>query len=639
MKLFKLAIGLLGLSLAACSSEDPQVPQEPGGEVAGGDSRYMSVTIRNANGGRAAGDQAGNLFEEGLTGENAITKVRFYFFDETGGAVPVKSDGTNFYDCTEITEDGSDMPNVEKILKAVIVINTQNGDNLADLKKMVAVANMNLPEGNPGIKTFAQLQEIIDAYNTNGGAPKDKNSTLANMPMTSSVFGTGINGCASDILPSNICTSQKAAKDNPVDVYIERIQAKVRVSFAWEGMTTSSVTYNGKSYTAVKLSSRTTEGGTTTTTPIQVDGKDVYAMFTGWCPTGVAKQSFAFKKFDAGWSLGWSAVGSHRSYWAQNPYADPSGNAHSTTLTYYKPSDAIGTFGSNAISGPDNGPGSSKDFDGSWYYIQENASTKDNAEGKKVAFDPATQLSNRTQVFFGAMLVTIEGGVATPLSLAEWGGSKYTESGLIDAILNVCKNQIYLGKKTTEGEGAAAKDKWEFRSLLASEVKLVSGTDIENGLFDAQDDLRYLTYLQLVTDDNGVFTFPAGYEHKFYKSLPPAETAPTAENEYTDVAAVNNVMAQIPGAKVWNSGMTYYYTDIVHESTATTTTGGYGVVRNHIYDIELNSVYGLGTPIYDPDDSEIIIPQKPQDLDSFIGARINVLSWRVIRQNVSLDWD
>ena len=57
--------------------------------------------------------------------------------------VPVKSDGTNYYDCKkdETESAGQDMPNIEKKLNAVIVINTREGDNLDQLKSMVAVIN------------------------------------------------------------------------------------------------------------------------------------------------------------------------------------------------------------------------------------------------------------------------------------------------------------------------------------------------------------------------------------------------------------------------------------------------------------------------------------------------------------------
>lgn len=92
-------------------------------------------------------------------------------------------------------------------------------------------------------------------------------------------------------------------------------------------------------------------------------------------------------------------------------------------------------------------------------------------------------------------------------------------------------------------------------------------------------------------------------------------------------------------AKIWN-GKAYYIVDIQHlgvqEMEGTTYLEAYyGTVRNHAYQITFSAVKGLGTPVYDP---EAIIPEpvKPDDTESFIEAKINVLSWHLIKQDVTL---
>lgn len=62
--------------------------------------------------------------------------------------------------------------------------------------------------------------------------------------------------------------------------------------------------------------------------------------------------------------------------------------------------------------------------------------------------------------------------------------------------------------------------------------------------------------------------------------------------------------------------------------------GAYGVVRNHSYQVVINSVTGLGTPVYNPDD--VIDPEQPKDEESYLAARIKVLSWRVVKSTVDL---
>ena len=53
-----------------------------------------------------------------------------------------------------------------------------------------------------------------------------------------------------------------------------------------------------------------------------------------------------------------------------------------------------------------------------------------------------------------------------------------------------------------------------------------------------------------------------------------------------------------------------------------------GVVRNHIYAINVTKIAGLGTPVYNPD--EIIYPETPEENEHYIAAQINILSWRVV---------
>lgn len=90
-------------------------------------------------------------------------------------------------------------------------------------------------------------------------------------------------------------------------------------------------------------------------------------------------------------------------------------------------------------------------------------------------------------------------------------------------------------------------------------------------------------------------------------------------------------MKALGSAKVWKDGYTYYYFDINHFGDKI------GVVRNHIYDADIQTLAGLGTPVYNPD--EIIYPEKPVDTDdSFIAARINILSWRVVNSDININW-
>ena len=126
----------------------------------------------------------------------------------------------------------------------------------------------------------------------------------------------------------------------------------------------------------------------------------------------------------------------YRSYWAQNP-AD-------VTLGYLSYNDISKKVGTKGVEN-----GNSTSYDGHNAYCLENAA--DNNDGTKSTYTPADEPSNRTQAIIAAVLVTVgENNVATPLSLAEWGGTQYTEDGALTAMLGTVNTQIYT--KEVDGE-------------------------------------------------------------------------------------------------------------------------------------------------------------------------------------------
>lgn len=182
-------------------------------------------------------------------------------------------------------------------------------------------------------------------------------------------------------------------------------------------------------------------------------------------------------------------------------------------------------------------------------------------------------------------------------------------------MLNLVNHKIYVKE---ENEGGTT-----YRTIKLDEVRLVSALDAGKDVNNAEADERFLSYLNL--------TETATTNLKFY-------TDNTGTKELTS-SQVNSILCDMPGAKVWRDGQTYYYTDIRHlgQNANNVGYGYYGVVRNHIYDISLNSVTGLGTPILNPDEN--VIPQKPEDdKDIFVAAQINILSWRIVKNDTDLEW-
>ena len=59
--------------------------------------------------------------------------------------------------------------------------------------------------------------------------------------------------------------------------------------------------------------------------------------------------------------------------------------------------------------------------------------------------------------------------------------------------------------------------------------------------------------------------------------------------------------------------------------------GRYGVLRNNWYDIAVEGVKGLGSPI-----NPKLTPTTDDELESYIAVRINVLSWAKRTQGATL---
>lgn len=606
MKLSNLFWGLLGVMVFSACSSDEIMPETNGPEF-DGQSRFLSVRIANPAAIRTRaetnpGNQDGDLFEEGLANENEVKSIRFYFFKADGSACPVRREGKNYYDYSlegkDLGSTESEMPNIEEKVDAVLVIETDKDDNVDGLKSMVAVLN-----GGVGTNCFLgdankSLSQLRDEIASSGSADDG-------FLMTSSVFGSKSFCCEVEVTADKLKTRPEAATEDPVNIYVERVWAKARLYTAWkEGVSSKTVTLEedgvAKEYVAVPLKTAK-DSDTNITVGEGEDAKVVYAIFTGWDVTGTADKTYLFKKVDSDWNLGWtwnmSAL--YRSYWAQNP-----ANITLGYLSYNEIAKKVGTIGVEN--------GNSTSYDGHNAYCLENAA--DNIDGTKSTYVSADALSNRTQAIIAARLVTVdENNKATFVSLAEWGGTQYTEAGALTAMLGIVNTQIYTKEEDGENE--------KLVSISKDMVKLVSGIDAGVADNSSEDSKRYLSYLQLNEETAKGVTF--------YKANGEA---------YTTHDDVNKILANKNsiGARIWSSGKTYYYTDIKHEESAEETKGKFGVVRNHIYDIAITSVAGLGTPVLNPD--EKIVPQHPKNDDTYLAAQINILSWRVVKQNVDLEW-
>lgn len=129
---------------------------------------------------------------------------------------------------------------------------------------------------------------------------------------------------------------------------------------------------------------------------------------------------------------------------------------------------------------------------------------------------------------------------------------------------------------------------------------------------------------------------------KAYNSNLPegAEQAVVGDVNFKLRAGTNYYMATVKGNDYadfdnilwWKDGVTSYIVNVEHHSYAAGTEmkSIYGVVRNHIYEYELNNVIGLGIPGNTPD-------QPTEEEASYLSAAIYVLNWHVVSHKIDLE--
>lgn len=551
MKLSRFLVGTLACTLfAACSNEENSAINSGQEE---GQLSYVAVNIVNANptGSRVEGGK----YENGEGPENAITKARFYLFNASGNPYTVTTNeapgavaATNYVDITTLKDQGKDEPNVESIKKGVLVF---KGTTTELPTSIVAV--LNPPATLTGSKSLSDLQTAIADY-----------SSTTSFVMSNSVYASeGTEVVATDIV-GKVAQSQPDAEANPVDIYVERVLAKVRVTFS-----------NADKENQYKVSE---------------DGEPaVYAKILGWAVTRTADKSNLLKDIDPAWdntTLGftWNDEPFHRSYWATTP----------TTVTLEKKSqDEIindqkpaTPEGATNISVP--------------RYCQEN-----------------TKADEHTEVVVVAQLVNEEGN---PNPIYKYFGEEHdSEEDILTLIANKYNNVYYTRTEGTSLPGGGTE--YEYESFITPDNIHFEATTPETGGED------YEAIAQLDDDAlNGVTIY---IENPVYNG----------ENEkYIELAdaeaTINEELAKNP-AQIAKEGYVYYYTPIKHLGTTTGSTGEYGVVRNHIYDVTITDIKGYGTPIFDPDKD--IDTTHPSNEEVYIAARINVLSWRVVSSDVTLE--
>ncbi len=549
------------------------------GEV---EKSYLAISLSSTEPATRADD---GTYQEGAADERAVETAYFFFFTENGDAFPVTASAPggdkNYLQASLESTTGKDMNNVSDIKNVVLLLENYVGTFPA---KMVAVLNW-IPTADS--YSLENLQETLADVRSKEVGP----DLYGKFIMSNAVYaqeGTPATAVyATPLTAENIFTDEANAKANPVTIYVERAAAKVTVTTAG-------------AKTMFALSKPVLVAGNST---------DVYAKILGWELYNDYQQSYLVKNIDPAWTnadLGftWNDSPWYRCYWAESQ---------------------TGEFENNSFQ-YEYGEGDSK------YYGLAFGSDTDVTAGTYAA-DTYTYCGentnraaeDRTKVILKAQLVD---GSGNPIELASWYTTEYIgEDNLRTAVANTLKYTLYWKEAEDSYVGLAPAD------LKCVTPEFDVNGDTTNGAPAGIE--AYEVFFQL-SDEAAA--------KDWYQNVGGAMQALASESDVNGVNAANAYLsANVKPALVYKSGKTYYYIDIKHLGSGLDggKDGDYGIVRNHIYALNINAIGGYGSPVY-TGVSNILTPEYPEfpgddtDDKSFVSAEVRILSWRLVSQQVTV---
>lgn len=365
---------------------------------------------------------------------------------------------------------------------------------------------------------------------------------------------------------------------NYVEVYVERLAAKVTLDVSSE---LTSKTIEGKEGVFYPITSTVAGDDNDETT---IANENLLIQFLGYKLNGTANKTHIVKNINTAWTdeelgFAWNKAADFRSFWGKSfnygvgTYTYGV-NGDNCPLTYVNLNDNLVEVGKST-------------------YCAENTNTATvlNTEGN----NPAAI----TSILLKAVVCDAEGNA---LDLVRYNGVLFEDEQFLSYVLNVMNSN----------------GNWNV---------WVAG---ENGAYTQLDEAG----VELVKNGSGVKVQLKAGQTLYSKN---------AEGQFeaiADVTAINDKLgATCTGAIGYKGGEMFYNIPIEHlnpiEADATTLEeANYGIVRNHHYVINITKLDKVGKGIFTPE--EEIVPDDT-DKDTYaIGAKINILSWKVVNQNVEL---
>lgn len=531
-------------------------------------------------------------YESGSTyNENKINYARFYFFDGSGKGISVSENGSRSYIDIYPVEAGSNMNNVEKILETTLTLfPNPSADKTGAPASLIVVVNPPVNDNTltgTGIVDRDVLIKAIAEY-----TPESLNPGNEGFIMSNAVYADNNGNKIVEVdLNGKVFTDLSEASRNPVDIYVERMLAKVRVELKLDDEISEGI---------YKLPLTKNDDNKSIKIVGQSSDQEVFIKFLGWNVTAKADKSLLIKDINPKWNENlfgngnpkWNDSGWFRSYWAKNPegleyvYGDFGGDNDDETKDLER---VVKIKDFTAEDGKTN-----------YTYTFENASRNDEGKDNNV----------NTKIIVGAQLVNRSGEA---IELAEYAYKYYTVESLKE--LYASQSNIWKLKTGTTNT---------YEKISAKDILFTTASSVEEG-YDKNDgstlvkEKMYQVYARLM-------------EGNYYRCDIDESKGVSDSGRYsfTRIDNGNDILKNLGPAKIWRNGYTYYFLDIEHLGNRK------GVVRNHLYDYQITSVIGLGVPVYDPD--EVIIPEETREDETYVVADLKIMNWRLFRKQLEMNW-
>ncbi len=576
MKMNKLLGLLVCTALCACSNDESGIIPNDTPNVFTGDKAYIKVRLADA--GTLTRAQGGD-FEYG-TNEQSIKNASFYFYDADGVFVTqgdVWTDGS----ASTTTPAG----NIEFASNNIVVL--KGLDKKSYPRYMVTV--LNKPTGFVHGKTLDEMQTVLADNNAEGiYYPATTDNVTTNYFTMSTTSYTETNRekhFVTEVNEGNISLepmTDASAIANTVTVYVERLAAKVTLKVS-DNLPKDA---NGRYPIKVTVAGENNSAGSG-----DIASEDLYVELLGWKLNATAKKSFMVKNIDAAWmdnDLGftWNRPTDRRSHWGKSFNYGFSGYpenaagvpANSEYLNYVDLENGL-----TALENP--------------AYCAENTNTN--------TIVTANFPTGVTSILLKAKVCDANGNA---LDLVRYNGLLFKQDSFLEYVLDVLQTRNQL-------------DVW-----------YANGTDEEGNARYTQIGKEYVK-LEHVGDGKVKVVFTNEHGTSLY-----AEDGSNCSDQ--TITALNDDLASASAdAIAYNGGLMYYNIPVEHLNNGDVAENGtipeakYGVVRNHHYVVTIDKLEKIGRGIFDG--NEKIVPGDDPDA-YYVGAKINILSWKIVSQNVEL---